>query len=343
MNRLSQNRKAIEAFSDLFAPTDVPAPEEKKACPNCGKMILADSLYCPFCEHDQSQPVPLSPEQEPGFHFIVLEVFASLVLIDLGLPALFLFLLQPFDEHEIVAAAAAALWLAFKVLLVRRVVEARSGPDGASFGKACGLTLMSFLPIGSWVAIGLVSARVASAKAARYIFPALALPLLLLDFGFAANQIPINRGQPLFSNLSTSQLSNSLILTPGSRQSSAGLSTNTVLPFSILGSGRKSATPLPTSIPGTSCRNVDDITLKDVGKTLCVRGIVRVGIGTNLNYYVSFGTAPYEFYMVGYGWSLTPGSGVDPGDCLQVTGKIGQVGTTPVMVVEPPDLKERCP
>ncbi|MGA2820378.1 MAG: hypothetical protein ABSF61_06965 [Anaerolineales bacterium] len=321
MNHPSQNRQAIEAFSDLFAPTDVQVAEEKKSCPNCGKVILADSLYCPFCEHDQSQPAPLSPEQQPGFHFAALEVFASLVLLDLGLPVLFLLVLQPFGGHEIVVAAAGALWLAFKVLLARRVVEARSPQGAPSFWKASGLFLMSLLPIASWVAIGLASRKVASARAARYTLPALAVMLLLLDLGFAANRIPISDGTRLLSALSTRPLLSSPALTPGRNSGSAAL----------------------TPTPAATCRSVQAITLEDVGSTLCVRGVVRAGIGTGGNYYVSFGTGANDFYMVGYDWPDWPGSGVNPGDCLQVTGQIEQVGSAPVMVVELPDLKQRCP
>lgn len=321
MNHLSQNRKAIEAFSDLFAPADVQVVEEKKTCPNCGKTILADSLYCPFCEHDQSQPAPLSPEQQPGFRFAVLEVFASLLLLDLGLTALFFLVLQPFGGHEIIAAAAGALWLAFKVLLARRVVEARSGQGAPSFGKASGLFLMSLLPIASWVAIGFASRQVALARAARYILPALAVMLLLLDLGFAANRIPISDGPRLLSSLSTRPLLSSPPSTPARPSGSVALA--------------------PTL--AVNCRSAQAVTLEDVGSTLCVRGVVRVGIGTGGNYYVSFGTGANDFYMVGYDWPDFPGSGVNPGDCLQVTGLIEQVGTTPVMVVEPPDLKQRCP
>ncbi|MGD0574462.1 MAG: hypothetical protein ABSB61_03720 [Anaerolineales bacterium] len=321
MNHLSQNRKAIEAFSDLFAPTDVQVVEEKKTCPNCGKMILADSLYCPFCEHDQSQPAPLSPEQQPGFQFAVLEVFASLLLLDLGLPALFLLVLQPFGGHEIVAAAAGALWLGFKILLAMRVVEAQSPQGAPSFWKAAGLFLMSFLPIASWVAVGFASRKVALARAARYILPALAVMLLLLDLGFAANRIPISDGQRLLSSLSARPLLSSPPLTPERHFGSA----------------------VPTPTPAATCRSVQDVTLEDVGSTLCVRGVVRVGYGAGGNYYVSFGTGAADFYMVGYGWPDYPGSGVNPGDCLQVTGQIEQLGSAPVIVVEPPDLQERCP
>jgi ribosomal protein S27AE len=321
VNHLSQNRKAIEAFSDLFAPAEVQVAEEKKTCPNCGKTILADSLYCPFCEHDQSQPAPIPPERQPGYHFAVLEVFASLLLLDLSLPVLFLLLLQPFSGHEIVAAAAGVLWLAFKVLLAWRVIEVRSGPDGLSFWKALGLFFLSIFPVSSWVAMGIASPKMALGKPARYALPVLAVALLFLNLGFITNRIPTSDGRVLFSALSSSPLSPIVVHHPDGHSASVAL----------------------TSTPAPNCRRPKEITLQDVGSTLCVRGVVRWAFAQSLTYYVSFSTGATDFYMVGYNWPEYPGSGVNPGDCLQITGLVQQLGNNPVMVVDPADLQQRCP
>ena len=201
------------------------------------------------------------------------------------------------------------------------MLEARSGQSGLSFWKASGLFLLSILPVSSWVAAGMASRKVASSTAARYTLPILAVTLLALDLGFVTNRIPTSDGHPLLSLLSTNS-----IPSVGDGHS-----------VRHLGSAAATFTPAP------NCRSVHDITLQDVGSTLCVRGVVRWAYASSLTYYVSFGTGANDFYLIGYNWPEYPGSGVNPGDCVQFVGLVQQLGNNPVMVVDPSDLQQRCP
>ncbi len=318
MNHLSQNRRAIEAFRDLFEPEPVADEVKTVVCPNCGGTIKADSLYCPLCQHDLSQPAPLRASKAP--HSAVLLVFGALVLLDLALPLLFLFTLNPFSGHWIVAGVTLLLYLLLKVMIARRAAEARAAPNRPSGPRVFGLTVLSLVPVASWFVAAIAAGRIAMAPAARALFPAMAGLMLAADIALAVGLIPVSGGDPITNLLNW--------------------------PYE----GWALMEPLPTGVWPTAqaiatmqlgCRDALNISEAEIGQTLCVRGKVRVGYGRRGNYYIKFSNEPNAFYMMGYDWNYDYG-GVNPGDCVMIDGTIQKLGGQPVMVIEEEQLA-LCP
>ncbi len=96
-----------------------------------------------------------------------------------------------------------------------------------------------------------------------------------------------------------------------------------------------SATPASAS----DCREALSITLADIGKTMCVRGIVKELISNPTNFMVVFSAARGAFYWVSYDLVWTKGE-VD--QCYQVDGKINQIGNSPMLIFGYKNLPEVC-
>ncbi len=101
-------------------------------------------------------------------------------------------------------------------------------------------------------------------------------------------------------------------------------------------------TSTPT-IPSTAtpveqhCRSWEEITLNDVGRDLCVFGLVRHTRTDELAYYIIFGNEYDSFFLIHYGNKMAE---VVPGVCVQVDGRIQQLGSNPVIVVEEGQIQE---
>ncbi|MCD6474990.1 MAG: hypothetical protein J7K85_01840 [Anaerolineaceae bacterium] len=87
------------------------------------------------------------------------------------------------------------------------------------------------------------------------------------------------------------------------------------------------------------CLHWDQVGLQHVGQTLCVYGTVRKAwIDREQDtFFMTFGTEPGDFYMLTYGgWYFLD----IQNSCQQSEGEIMQIGSAPVMVVDPGKLFE---
>jgi hypothetical protein len=319
LNHPSQNRRAIEAFRDLFEPAPVDDEVQTVVCPNCGGTIKADSLYCPLCQHDLSQPAP--QRANTAQHSAVLLVFGALVLLDLALPLLFLFTLNPFPGHWIVAGVTLLLYLLLKVMIARRAAEARASPNRPSGSRVLVLTLLSLVPVASWFVAAIAAGRIAVVPASRVLFPAMAGLLVAADFALAIGLIPVSGGSDPITNLLNWPYEGWSLMQP--------------LPTGVWPTAQAVATMQ------LGCRDALTIGEAEIGQTLCVRGRVRVGYGRRGNYYIKFTADSNAFFIMGYDWNYEFG-GVNPGDCVMIDGTIQDLGGVPVMVIEEEQLA-LCP
>ncbi len=127
--------------------------------------------------------------------------------------------------------------------------------------------------------------------------------------------------------------------------------TNTALPSPTL---RPSSTPTPrqsvaSSTPSepmalptdvSACRDALSITLADVGQTMCVKGVIIETVERPNAFMVIFNTQPGSFYWVSYDmvWSQAK---IDT--CYQVTGKVEQLASSPILIFNYDNIPEVCP
>ncbi len=104
------------------------------------------------------------------------------------------------------------------------------------------------------------------------------------------------------------------------------------------------ATPIPKTATLTitatpRCRDALRITLADVGKTVCVQGVV-IGTVTEPSYFmVVFSDEKGAFYWVTYDFVW---SDAKLNTCYETTGTIEQIGTTPMLVFGYKNIPEVC-
>jgi hypothetical protein len=93
----------------------------------------------------------------------------------------------------------------------------------------------------------------------------------------------------------------------------------------------------PTSESG--CLDVLAITLEDVGETACVEGTILRAEEHPNGFLIIFSDQKNAFYLVSYDlvWKQA-----DEGLCIRTTGKIQQIGNSPVMVFGYSNLPEVC-
>ncbi len=96
-------------------------------------------------------------------------------------------------------------------------------------------------------------------------------------------------------------------------------------------------TQTPTVPP---CREATSITLADVGQTMCVKGVVLNTIASPTSFMVIFSYERGAFYWVSYDlvWSKAKKN-----TCYQITGKIEQIATSPMLVFGYKNMPEACP
>jgi len=98
-----------------------------------------------------------------------------------------------------------------------------------------------------------------------------------------------------------------------------------------------SATPAG---PG-DCVSALNVTLEDVGKTLCVSGVVlRVSPQGNEDYLILFSDEKGKFYFVSYGYKWPV---ANPGACVMATGEVKKLLSSPVMVLTMKSPLQACP
>jgi hypothetical protein len=104
----------------------------------------------------------------------------------------------------------------------------------------------------------------------------------------------------------------------------------------------KTVAHMPTSTPteADGCADPLDINLDDVGKTMCVRGIITGMEERDVGFIVYFSDERGIFYLVTYDFVWDQ---AEPGDCIQITGEIQQLSNTPVLVFGWNNIPEFCP
>ncbi len=114
--------------------------------------------------------------------------------------------------------------------------------------------------------------------------------------------------------------------------------TRTSVVASVISPTPPPATLAPTDSSG--CRDVSTISLADVGETLCVQGKVLETVEKPTYFMVVFNSAPGSFYWVTYDLVWTQGK---VGACYRTTGKIEQIGNSPMLKFNYANLPEVCP
>lgn len=96
----------------------------------------------------------------------------------------------------------------------------------------------------------------------------------------------------------------------------------------------------PTQLAST-CNLWSEVTLADVGKTLCVYGSVWNAYynENQKGYYILFSSEPTALYFVKYGNSVY--SGLND-NCVQYTGKVEKIWNTPMMYIGANDVLYHC-
>ncbi|MGE5124626.1 MAG: hypothetical protein ACM3H7_08910 [Acidobacteriaceae bacterium] len=101
-----------------------------------------------------------------------------------------------------------------------------------------------------------------------------------------------------------------------------------------------SLTPSITPTPTPACWQAVDISLDDVGKTLCVRGTVTELITQSNSFLVIFGHAKGAFYWVSYDMAWDQAK---LRTCYQLVSKIIQIGNSPIQIFDYSNIPEVCP
>jgi hypothetical protein len=71
-----------------------------------------------------------------------------------------------------------------------------------------------------------------------------------------------------------------------------------------------------------------------------MQGIILNTVDNPNGYLIAFGNQPHDFYLVSYDLVWTGG---EAGDCIQVIGKIDQIGNSPIMLFGWNNLPQVCP
>lgn len=162
----------------------------------------------------------------------------------------------------------------------------------------------------------------------------------------------IGPGKPMLENSLLSLKKRYELTTPTFTSTLSSISTGTAL---IQSSSTPSSTPRFTPIPASKtptdtpeatateedlCINAVDVTLEDVGTTMCIRGIITGMEEREVGFIIYFSDQRGVFYLVTYDlvWD-----DAEPGDCIQITGEIQQLANTPVLVFGWNNLPEFCP
>ena len=95
--------------------------------------------------------------------------------------------------------------------------------------------------------------------------------------------------------------------------------------------------PSPTSVFG--CVDVLTITMEDVGKTLCVRGVIEYFEARQSGFLIAFSNEKGAMYWVSYDLVWEPAK---KSLCVEVTGEVMQIANTPVIVFGYTNLPVVC-
>lgn len=98
-----------------------------------------------------------------------------------------------------------------------------------------------------------------------------------------------------------------------------------------------SITPSMTSAP--DCRDVLTVTMDDVGKTLCVRGIILNFEERESYFLIAFTSERGKLYWISYDgvWEAAI-----EGLCVELTAEVMQIANTPIMIFDVKNLPQIC-
>jgi len=106
---------------------------------------------------------------------------------------------------------------------------------------------------------------------------------------------------------------------------------------------RRPTRPNPTRTPNApSCYGWSDVSITDVGSTMCVQGIIQSEWWDSSQgaYFITFSSSANSYYIVLYGWRIT---NLTSGDCVRSTAEIRHLGDSPVMIIDAYELKHCTP
>jgi hypothetical protein len=99
------------------------------------------------------------------------------------------------------------------------------------------------------------------------------------------------------------------------------------------------AAPSPISPYPDGCMDARQVSLKEVGQTLCVGGLVFLATQVHGDMYIAFSSDQAAFYMVGYEW--VGGKGFNAGDCIYANALVENLGSVPIMQIHQSNV-HRC-
>ena len=122
--------------------------------------------------------------------------------------------------------------------------------------------------------------------------------------------------------------------------------TNSTSTRTLIPSPSSTTTVIPdtptieVSLTSTSvCLDVLTITLEDLGKTICVRGVIENYETRPSGFIIAFSNQPGSMYWVSYDlvWEIAK-----EGLCVEVTGEVMQIANSPVIVFGYTNLPQLC-
>jgi len=97
--------------------------------------------------------------------------------------------------------------------------------------------------------------------------------------------------------------------------------------------------PLPSTTQASGCLDVLTITLADVGKTLCVRGVIENFEARPSGFLIAFSNQKGSMFWISYDLVWEPAK---KGLCVEVTGEVMQIASSPIIVFGYQNLPEIC-
>jgi hypothetical protein len=99
------------------------------------------------------------------------------------------------------------------------------------------------------------------------------------------------------------------------------------------------ATSIPEPTPTMGCVSALSVSLSDVGKILCVKGDVFQASSGDNAFFIRFDGQAGTFFIIAYDWVWQEAKA---GACIQVTGQIQKLGSTPVITLRKRDSYTLC-
>jgi DnaJ-domain-containing protein 1 len=309
--------------------------EDRKNCPRCNASISKPTTFCPHC--GAKQPRPLSEDELHQDPFTILQI-------------------SPDAEDEVIDASYRSLarkyhpdsstiddssermkeinW-AYSILKdpkKRREWSQRSRPAAVNQQRQQTRSYSSSPQSTSSSPRSTTRARTSTRPSTQTTYQPTSLPngsnfgkILLGVVGIVVVIL-------IFSSRSTSPASSSYSSGSTSPAGYSQLPTPTPrrVPTSTIWR-------LPT-LPSDPCLQWHQVTLRHVGKEICVTGTVRNAYETQEAFFITFSNQSEDFYLLSYEWVFEVG----PGSCVVAEGLVQKLGRSPLIVIEYNDNLYKC-